>query len=42
MQYRGANDDLGGALDGVVLDNFTIYITGETPAGFDLQAEKTN
>ncbi|NOZ75385.1 MAG: hypothetical protein GXO90_08425 [FCB group bacterium] len=40
LQYGGSNEDLGGVLDGHALGDFTLYISGETPNGFDLTVEK--
>ncbi len=36
VQYAGSNEDLGLQLDGRNLGNSTLYITGETPNGFEL------
>ena len=40
LQFTGSNNDLGGMLDGHNLDGIVLYITGETPSGFDISVEK--
>jgi hypothetical protein len=39
VQYSGSNEDLGFQLDGKDFGNYAIFITGETPSGFDLSVQ---
>ncbi|NOZ03063.1 MAG: hypothetical protein GXO92_00440 [FCB group bacterium] len=40
VQFTGSNEDLGTILDGRDFGAFVLYVTGETPNGFDLTAKK--
>ncbi|UCH10143.1 MAG: hypothetical protein JSU61_13230 [Fidelibacterota bacterium] len=39
VQYSGSNEDLGFQLDGKDFGSYALFITGETPNGFDLAVQ---
>ncbi len=39
VRFTGSNEDLGTVLDGKDFGAFVLYVTGETPNGFDLAAK---
>ncbi|MBA7642577.1 MAG: hypothetical protein GH143_03415 [Calditrichaeota bacterium] len=39
VQYAGSNEDLGSQLDGKDFGTYALFITGETPNGFDLAVQ---